>query len=81
MNNSNDGLCLHVVFAVQDNCVDSKLLKLASEDRMPIYCMYTTTYNVLRDTYYTEYCSTYYKFYVFITVHAVLNTDVRIRYL
>ena len=36
MNNSNDGLCLHVVFAVQDNCVDSKLLKLASEDRVPI---------------------------------------------
>ena len=36
MNNSNDGLCLHVVSAVQHNCVDSKLLKLASEDRVPI---------------------------------------------
>ena len=36
LNNSNDGLSLHVVFAVQDNCVDSKLLKLASEDRVPI---------------------------------------------
>ena len=36
LNNSNDGLSLHVVFAVQDNCVDSKLLKLACEDRVPI---------------------------------------------
>ena len=36
LNNSNDKLSLHVVSAVQDNCVDSKLLKLASEDRVPI---------------------------------------------
>ena len=36
LNNSNDGLSLHVVFAVQDNCVDSKLLKLTCEDRVPI---------------------------------------------
>ena len=36
LNNSNDGLSLHVVSAVQDNCVDSKLLKLTSEDRVPI---------------------------------------------
>ena len=36
LNNSNDGLSLHVVSAVQDNCVDSELLKLASEDRVPI---------------------------------------------
>ena len=36
LNNSNDGLSLHVVSAVQDNCVDSKLLKLACEDRVPI---------------------------------------------
>ena len=55
LNNSNDGLGLHVVSAVQDNCVYSKLLKLASEDRVPII----TTYNVLGDTYYMEYCSTY----------------------
>ena len=31
LNNSNDGLSLHVVSTVQDNCVDSELLKLASE--------------------------------------------------
>ena len=36
LNYSNNGLSLHVVSAVQDNCVDSKLLKLASEDRVPI---------------------------------------------
>ena len=36
LNNSKDGLSLHVVSAVQDNCVDSKLLKLACEDRVPI---------------------------------------------
>ena len=36
LNNSDDGLSLHVVSAVQDNCVDSKLLKLAPEDRVPI---------------------------------------------
>ena len=36
LNNSNDGLNLHVVSVVQDNCVDSKLLKLACEDRVPI---------------------------------------------
>ena len=36
LNNSDDWLSLHVVFGVQDNCVDSKLLKLASEDRVPI---------------------------------------------
>ena len=29
-------LSLHVVSAVQDNCVDSELLKLASEDRVSI---------------------------------------------
>ena len=37
LNNSKDGLSLHVVSAVQDNCVDSKLLKLACEDRLPIH--------------------------------------------
>ena len=36
LNNSNDGLSLHVVSVVQDNCVDSELLKLASEDIVPI---------------------------------------------
>ena len=36
LNNSNDGLSLHVVSTVQDNCVDSELLKLASEYRVPI---------------------------------------------
>ena len=35
LNNSNDGISLHVVSAVQDNSVYSKLLKLASEDRVP----------------------------------------------
>ena len=28
MNNSNDGLSLHVVSAVQDNCVDSKTVEI-----------------------------------------------------
>ena len=64
MNNSNDGLSLHVVSAVQDNCVDSKLLKLASEDRVPILELAGESFFYLMKMPSTEHSKEWFRHYM-----------------